>query len=274
MKKTLSNLIICLLLVAMTAFAQGPSVTISGGNAAQGFTARNTFSGTNMTYRCKAKTDSVAEETFVVNVYAIGDTLTSIVVLADVGTVTTTVVNAILAGDLITISGEAVDGDLNGVYSVVSITSTKIFTIATVDVANATYNQALTQFKTEGESLTSIADAAAVSTVTTVNAHGLTIGNQITIGGSSGDTDLNGTYLIATVPTTKTFTIATASVSDATYTTTHMYFTSTDPRTSLSIWSVKKFAYDGSNNPISEMWADGNPAFDNVCDDQATLHYK
>lgn len=193
MQKRMISLMITLFLVAMAAFAQGPTVTLSGGNSAQAFTSSNTFSGTNLTFRCKAKANAVAEET-----WAISGTLTSIAVSTNVGTVTTTV------------------------------------------------------------------------------AHGLRVGNKITVSGVlvGDDLDLNGIYIIQTVGAATTFTIATVDVSDGTYNTAGTQFVSSDPRTSSAIWSIQKFTYDGSNNLTTEMWADGNTSFDNVCDDQATLHYK
>ncbi len=65
--------------------------------------------------------------------------------------------------------------------------------------------------------LTSIAVATNVGTVTWP-AHGLEASCSITISGATVDTDLNGTYTIASVLTADTFTITTAAVANATYT--------------------------------------------------------
>lgn len=65
--------------------------------------------------------------------------------------------------------------------------------------------------------LTSIAVATNVGTVTWP-AHGLEAGCSVTISGATVDTDLNGTYIIATVSTVDAFTITTAAVADGTYT--------------------------------------------------------
>lgn len=64
--------------------------------------------------------------------------------------------------------------------------------------------------------LTSIAVAANVGTVTWP-AHGLEIGCSITVSGATVDLQLNGTYIIATVPTVDTFTIPTVGVGNDTY---------------------------------------------------------
>lgn len=121
-----------------------------------------------------------------------------------------------------------------------------------------------------GSTLTSIVDSSNTSTITTATAHGLLPGNQIVIEGATIDTDLNGTYVIATTPTTTTFTITTASVSDATYNEASLLFHTRAPRTSDLQWSITKYRYDGSGNLISEQNSDAPQ----ICDNRASIKYE
>jgi hypothetical protein len=73
-------------------------------------------------------------------------------------------------------------------------------------------------YRRNDATLTSIVVAANVATATTAAAHGLWIGQKVTIAGATVDTDLNGGYTIASTPTSTTFTFATVSVANATYT--------------------------------------------------------
>jgi len=127
-------------------------------------------------------------------------------------------------------------------------------------------------FARSDASLTSIAVSTNVATATTAAAHGLQIGNKIVVSGATVDADLNGTYIIASVPSSTTFTFATASVSDGTYTEATLQFVTTAPRTSEPIWAVSRYQYSTGKLTHSQ-WADGNTADDNVCDDRATLDY-
>ena len=72
--------------------------------------------------------------------------------------------------------------------------------------------------KADANEVTSIVDLSDAATVTTPVPHGLIVGDIVCISGATADTDLNGNYAVATVPTTTTFTIVTANVTDATYT--------------------------------------------------------
>ncbi len=106
--------------------------------------------------------------------------------------------------------------------------------------------QPATTQKRSTSSLTSIAVSTNVGTVTTAAAHGLYIGARVTISGATVDTDLNGTYIVATVPTDETYTIATASVADATYTESTLVITTTWPLTTLARWAINVFTYSGT----------------------------
>jgi len=104
--------------------------------------------------------------------------------------------------------------------------------------------------------LTSIADAANTATVTTSAAHGLRVGQYVTVAGATIDTDLNGSYPIATVGSTTTFTFTSASVSDATYNEATLNITTRYVRDSQLVWAIQKFIYTGSNVDRS-IWARG-----------------
>jgi hypothetical protein len=140
----------------------------------------------------------------------------------------------------------------------------------------ATYTWAITPGVGQG-TLTNVVVAANVGTVTTSAAHGLAVGNKVTIAGATVDTDLNGSYYVQTVGSTTTFTITTASVANATYTDSGMSLYTTAPRTTAAIWSVEKFTYDGSNNLVADQFAVGNVtggvgtvAYSFICDNRAT----
>jgi hypothetical protein len=82
-----------------------------------------------------------------------------------------------------------------------------------------TYLYAGTFFTGSGIPTSGIVANGSIITVTTTNAHGLTIGNHVFISGTTGLTGVNGTWQIATTPTNTTFTItSTISAGTATLT--------------------------------------------------------
>jgi hypothetical protein len=87
-----------------------------------------------------------------------------------------------------------------------------IYVCATNPVASqVSYSLSVT-----GATLTSIVVLTNVGTATTAAAHGLQIGQNVVVSGSTTGA-LNATYKVATTPSTTTFTIATAGVADGTY---------------------------------------------------------
>ncbi len=126
---------------------------------------------------------------------------------------------------------------------------------------------------TVGSGLTNIVVSTNVGTATTAAAHYLNPGSSITVAGATVDTDLNATYIVATVPSSTTFTITTASVADATYTDAGMNITTTANLLSASVWSVRRYVYDASSNLTQTMWADGNTNRDNACSSPSTLSF-
>lgn len=111
----------------------------------------------------------------------------------------------------------------------------------------AASNQPKFSWTTALTTLTSIVDSSNTSTVTTSTAHGLAVNNEVTIVGVTTDTDLNGVYRIQTVGSATTFTITTASVSDATYNASGIELSTTAPRSTAAIWTIEAFTYTGTN---------------------------
>ena len=131
---------------------------------------------------------------------------------------------------------------------------------------------------TTTSTLVSVVDLANVATVTTSAAHGLTPGAEVALSGFTGDTDLNKTYEVLTVPSTTSFTITTASVTDATYNLAGgekvALLTTTALRDTWSIWSIQRNIYDTSNRIIAQKWADGTKNPVKACASRATYSYR
>lgn len=122
--------------------------------------------------------------------------------------------------------------------------------------------------------LTNIVVATNVGTATTPSAHGLMVGQNTTVSGSTTSA-LNATYVIATIPSTTTFTFTTAGVGDATYNNGPLTVSGEAPLLTSPIWSIQHFTYDASNNLTSTQCANGScQALSNKCSDRATLGYK
>lgn len=154
------------------------------------------------------------------------------------------------------------------------------------------YTWAVTPSAGQG-TLTSIAVATNVGTVTTVGNHGVQIGNVVTAAGST-TAALNGVYQVKTVGSATTFTITTVGVGDATYSTAALTLATNAPRSNLPQWSVQRFSYysvsggacpTGATGPTggicSVQWATnlttgqgGSKAYQFSCDSRATLSYQ
>ena len=126
--------------------------------------------------------------------------------------------------------------------------------------------------------LTSVVDSSDTATVTTTTAHGLTIGATVALSGFTGDTDLNATYEVLTVPTTATFTITTALVTDGTYNLAGGEKVGVLSTTALqdtgAYWSIQRYVYDTSNRIIKTAWADGTKAPIKACASRASYSYR
>jgi hypothetical protein len=82
----------------------------------------------------------------------------------------------------------------------------------------------------------------------------LWVGAMITVAGVTGDTDLNGTWLITEV-SGSTATFITTGVSDGTYDNAALTLSTSHPLLNRSVWAIKSLKYDGSNNLITSKWA-------------------
>lgn len=114
----------------------------------------------------------------------------------------------------------------------------------------APQNQPTTYWTVAAATLVDCVDATNTMTCTTSAAHGLSPKNQVVLAGVSADTDANGTYQVQTVPSSTTFTVTTASVTDGTYTDAGMIFSTTAPLTTKAIWFIEAYTYNGSNQLI------------------------
>lgn len=124
-----------------------------------------------------------------------------------------------------------------------------------------------------GGTLTSIAVATNVGTVTTVSPHGLMSGQTVTVSGST-TAALNGNYIL-TVTGNSTFTIVTAGVGNATYNNAALTISGTAPLLTSPIWSIQHFTYDTSNNRTGAQCAQGACNLQtNICANRTALVYK
>lgn len=130
---------------------------------------------------------------------------------------------------------------------------------------------AVTTWTKAASTLTNIVDSSNTATLTFAAAHKLYVGARITIAGVTTDPDLNGTYVVKTVPLTTTATITTASVTDTTYTDAGMTVSTSNPLTSATVWAIHVFTYDASNLLTAAYWATAATTAARLkCDDRAT----
>lgn len=116
-------------------------------------------------------------------------------------------------------------------------------------------------------SLTSIAVATNVGTVTTLAAHGAWVGMRVTVSGSA-TTALNGTYVVKTVPSSTTYTITTSGVGDATYTDAGLVIATSNPLTTQSVWAIQVLTYSGSSLS-GTYWANSSVGLQLACSNRA-----
>ncbi len=141
----LLSLYMAVILFSFRGAAQdGTSVSPSQGPPYVAYTSLYFYDGSGrIEYICQAKS---AQDNF--QWKRSDSTLTSIVVLTNTGTVTTSTANGLAVGNRVTVSGATVDTDLNGTYFIQAITSSTVFTITTASVANATYTESTLKVET------------------------------------------------------------------------------------------------------------------------------
>jgi hypothetical protein len=125
---------------------------------------------------------------------------------SNVATLSTYTVHGLNVGDTVVIAG--VDANFNGTYTVTAVPTLYSFSYA----KTLSYNEGAAYAGTFGSStITTAALTTNVITYTTSAVHGLQVGGWVTVIGANNDV-YNGTYIIATVPTTTTFTVAKANI--------------------------------------------------------------
>ena len=130
-----------------------------------------------------------------------------------------------------------------------------------------------TQWVKVAGTLTSIVVAANVGTVNKT-AHGLYVGARVTVLGATVDTDLNGSYIIATVPGVDSFTITTVAVANGTYIESTLEVDTLAPRTNDTVWSIRKLSYTAPfTYPTLEQWPESSSAEMFAWDSRTTYAY-
>lgn len=139
MKKTF----LAMMMAGYALAQQGGTVALSKGNPTDAFTILYYYDGSNnLQYICKTPAFRTAQSyTWGVTAALNQGTLTSIVVLTNVGTVTTSADHGLAVGNLVVVSGSTTAA-LNGTYVIQTVPTSTTFTITTSGVANATYNNA------------------------------------------------------------------------------------------------------------------------------------
>jgi hypothetical protein len=140
-------------------------------------------------------------------------------------TATLTGTFVLATGDVVYIQN-SLNSNLNGWFYITSggtNTAVVTFTPGTVTANGTNYYSATTTYAYKGYFYSNcgftigtggvVVTSASVITVTTTHAHGLAKGSLIYIVGTTGGTNVNGAFTVATVPTANTFTLTAASAS-------------------------------------------------------------
>lgn len=115
--------------------------------------------------------------------------------------------------------------------------------------------------------LTDITVTTNTAVATFAAAHGLRVGNFITVAGATADTDLNGSYRITAVAaTTVTFTTVNVTGAPTTYNEPPLSISTTAPRLNDTVWTVIRNFWTSTNldavqNAVSATADAGTPAF-------------
>jgi hypothetical protein len=179
--------------------------------------------------------------------------ITNITASGKTVTITTSSTTGFVAGTPFFITG-TLDPTADGWWVADTVTTNVSITFLTIGTpaaalwdANKTYVYAGTNYSAAQIPVSVVAGAAFVTnstttiTVTTTNAHGLRVGDGISVTGTTGVTGgpINGSWLVATTPTSNTFTYITNAVASGTIT---AVATSLYPR---AIGYIEHRPYDG-----------------------------
>lgn len=140
-------------------------------------------------------------------------------------------------------------------------------------VGFARSKQPPTEWRRDGADDLGFTSIVVASNVATLNktAHGLLVANRLRVEGATVDTDLNGSYAVATVPGANSLTFATTGVADGTYTEATLKVTTAAPRTSKPVWAIKRIFDPAAPSRIA--WAGGTGSQNQILDNRATLAY-
>ncbi len=114
-----------------------------------------------------------------------------------------------LVGQPIQISGVGTTPAVNGLYTIASVPTGTTFTFTSALSGTTT-----AQIQGNGAQVNSITTTSGVATVTFAAAHGLSVGQKVTITGTS-TTGYLGTFVVTSVPTTTTLTFASPTTGTA-----------------------------------------------------------
>ena len=142
------------------------------------------------------------------------------------GTATLTGTYSLITGDIIYIQNST-NSNLNGWFYIstggTNTGAVVTFAPGTTTTLGTNYFSASTTYAYKGFFYSNcgftiasggvVVTSASVITITTTFAHGLSVGSLVYIVGTTGGTNVNGAYSVATVPTANTFTVTAASAS-------------------------------------------------------------
>ena len=147
-------------------------------------------------------------------------------------TVTTSTAHGFSVGQSVTISGNS-NANNNGAFAITGVPSATTFTISNASAASVSGGTATVSVATlvlssipAGVKTATAASGSSTTTtrtITTTADHGFSSGQVVTV--STGDLNYDGTYVIATVPTTKSFTYTSATSTSSAATLTTKYLT-------------------------------------------------
>ena len=181
--KALTNNVATLTTTAVHGLRVGDIVTIAGVGVDSNF---------NGTYTVTA-VPSTTKLSYAKSIPPVALNVTTKALAAGVATLTTSVAHNLAVGASVTVAID--DARFDGTFTVTAVPSTTTFRYTPTPVALTVINKAVT---------------AGVATLTTGAAHGLSVGNTVTV--AIGDKRFDGTYTVTAVPTTTTFSYASPSV--------------------------------------------------------------
>jgi len=194
-KKAMANDVVTLTTSGSHGFVEGEPVNVTGVDLSLdgGYTISSVTSNT-FSYRRVRSTQK---------------TIITKSLTANVATLTTSEPHGYVAGESVVVAG--VDSTFNGTYVITQLPSTTTFSYAKVFPNNISAITVLSgTVRSASRVIKSRQLVGNVATITTVNAHGVLLGEEVTISGINETFD--GTYSVTSIPTNNTFTyVKTAS---------------------------------------------------------------